>query len=598
MTKVTAEMTTGLARISSVPILSFDSSKVPDKALVYFIDRSVEGDGCGGGGPFRYSASSTQAADGVFVFAPTGGGRLLREGWAAGGFAGIASPLWAGAKGDSNAAGSSGTNDSAAFALLEAAHAGKYVDLGGRYYLVNSPVPAGCTYINGKFVVAQSTTDDQPANFALGPNALMDNTFVPRQHPSSTLNFASGNFNTAVGDNAMALNTTGRRNTAVGSQALYANTTGYYNVAVGAYAMFSNVSGLYNVAVGNQALQFGTGSSNVAIGNGACTQLNAGSNNVGIGDSALTKQTNRTIAMGTQAGQSYTGADSVAIGHQALSAPTASGQYNVVIGSAAGGSLSTGSANVGIGRRALATNTGGNNNTAVGNDAMVSATGGSGNVAVGSGALPSNTTGNNNTAVGTSALTVNTIGIGNTAIGRMAAQLLTEGSNNVAIGEQAMASNVTGSNNVAVGKGAGPSGSANLNTTSLGYNATCNANNQVTLGDANVTSFRCQVALTVLSDMRDKVRVADIPGLEFVRDVDAFIAKWNKRNGSRNPSGSFASLSAQNLLEMQKRHNVEFGLVDVTNPDQLEVTYERMIPVLVQAIKELSDEVYELTHND
>lgn len=570
-------------------IIGYDASDLIDGTVINFKGRDTVGDG--GGGQFRYSASSTQTADGVFVFAPTGGGRLLRDGWSTAGFAGIASPLWAGAKGDSNAAGSSGTNDASAFALLEAAHAGKYVDLGGRYYLVNSPIPAACTYLNGKLVVAQATTDDQPANFALGPKALMSNTFVPRQHPSSTLTFASGNFNTAVGDNAMALNTTGRRNTALGSQSMYSNTTGYYNVAIGAYALYSNISGQYNVAVGNQALQFGTGSSNVAIGNGACTQLNAGNNNVGIGDSALTKQADKSIAIGTQAGQSYTGADSVAIGYQALSAPTASGQYNVVIGSAAGGSISTGAANVAIGRRALAASTTGSNNTAVGNDAMVSAGTGGSNVAIGSGALPSNTTGSQSVAIGVSALPVHTIGTNNVAVGRFAAQLLTEGSNNVAVGEQSMPSNVTGSNNVAVGKGAGPSGSANLNTTSLGYNAVCNANNQVTLGDANVTSFRCQVALTVLSDMRDKVRVSDIPGLAFVRDVDAFIAKWNKRDGSENPAGNFASLSAQNLIATQQKHGVNFGLVNDGDPERLEVTYERMIPVLVQAIVDLDREV-------
>lgn len=504
------------------------------------------------------------------------------------------SPLWFGAKGDSDSTGSIGTNDAAAFAALELVCSGDSVDLGGRFYLVNSPIPANATYFNGKFVVAQSTTDDQPANFAIGPRALMSNTFIPRQHPSSTLNFASGNFNTAVGDNALALNTTGRRNTAVGSQALYSNTTGYYNVAIGAYSLFTNISGQYNVAVGNQALQFGTGNSNVGIGNGAGTQIGAGSNNVAIGDSALTKEANKTIAIGTQAGQSYIGADSIAIGYQALSAPTASGQYNTIIGSAAGGSLSTGASNVALGRRALGSSTTGSNNTAVGNDAMVSAGTGSNNTAVGSGALPNNTTGFQNTAIGASALAVLTIGTNNVAIGRFAAQSLTEGSNNVAVGEQSMTDNVTGSNNTCIGKGTSSGGTAALNTTSIGYQAACNANNQVTLGNSSISSLRCQVALTVVSDMRDKLRVGEIDGLAFVNDTDAFVAKWNKRDGSANPDGSFASFSAQNLRDVQNKHDVDFGLVNETDPEKLEVTYERMIPVLVQAIKELNAKVEEL----
>jgi hypothetical protein len=291
------------------------------------------------------------------------------------------------------------------------------------------------------------------------------------------------------------------------------------------------------------------------------------------------------------------GTDSVAIGYQALSAPTASGSYNVTIGTAAGGTLSTGSGNVAVGRRALGSSATSSNNTAIGMDAMVSAGNGDNNVAVGKGALPSNTTGFQNVAIGVSSLPVHTIGTNNVAVGRFAAQLLTEGSNNTAIGEQAMNDNVTGSNNTCIGKGTSSGGSAPMNTTSIGYQAACTANNQITLGNSSITSLRCQVALTVLSDMRDKVRVADINGLDFLADTDAFIAKWNKRDGSENPENSFASLSAQNLRDAQLKHGVDFGLVSDNNPERLEVTYERMIPVLVQAIKELSERVDDLTNN-
>lgn len=93
MTKVTAEMTTGLAWVSSVPILSFDGSKVPDKTLINFADRDTVGDG--GGGPLRFLKGSTATADGVTIYAVTGG-RLVREGWSVFGI----NVLWAGAKRD------------------------------------------------------------------------------------------------------------------------------------------------------------------------------------------------------------------------------------------------------------------------------------------------------------------------------------------------------------------------------------------------------------------------------------------------------------------------------------------------------------------
>lgn len=93
MTRVTAEMTTGLVRVSSVPILSFDGSKVPNNTLINFADRETVGDGCGG--QLRFLKGSTATADGVTAYAVTGG-RLVRENWLATGV----NILWAGAKVD------------------------------------------------------------------------------------------------------------------------------------------------------------------------------------------------------------------------------------------------------------------------------------------------------------------------------------------------------------------------------------------------------------------------------------------------------------------------------------------------------------------
>ena len=63
------------------------------------------------------------------------------------------SPQDFGALGNSNSTGSTGTNDSAAFALLEAAQTGGVVNLNDKYYLVSSPIPTANNYINGKFVL-------------------------------------------------------------------------------------------------------------------------------------------------------------------------------------------------------------------------------------------------------------------------------------------------------------------------------------------------------------------------------------------------------------------------------------------------------------
>ena len=93
--------------------------------------------------------------------------------------------------------------------------------------------------------------------------------------------------NTAVGLNALRLNTTGGANTAVGVNALYDNTTGGTHTAVGFSALSNTIaSGTFigNTAVGSLALlNDTTGNGNVAVGWGAGLGLTTGSNNVYLG---------------------------------------------------------------------------------------------------------------------------------------------------------------------------------------------------------------------------------------------------------------------------------------------------------------------------
>lgn len=76
-------------------ITGFDATGLQNNAWVHFAGRDTVGDG--GGGQFRYSATSTQTADGVYVFAPAGGGRLFRDGWSVFGFSGTTYAAWSGA---------------------------------------------------------------------------------------------------------------------------------------------------------------------------------------------------------------------------------------------------------------------------------------------------------------------------------------------------------------------------------------------------------------------------------------------------------------------------------------------------------------------
>jgi len=370
------------------------------------------------------------------------------------------SPHDFGAVGDADASGVFGTNDSAAFALLEAAFTGVAVNLQGKIYLVNSPIPHANQYFNGSFVVAAATTDDQPVLAAFGRDSLKSNTFVPRQFPSSTLTWAAGNYNTAFGADTMVNNTTGRRNTAIGANAFNQNSAGFYNTVVGAWAAYSNTIGNYNTVVGNQSLQYNTiGNNNTVVGEGSLVASVSGSNNVVIGDTAAVSVAsgNRNIAIGSQALKTTTFAlnDTIAIGYQALS-------YTV-----------TGSLNLAIGNYTLGANTSGSNNLAIGHQT-----------------LANNSTASDNIAIGVQALNACTDSPRNTAVGKVALSSITTGTlQNTAVGYSALAALTTGGNNTAIGANAGSGITTFDNTTSVGYNAQPTASNEVKLGDTNVQTI-------------------------------------------------------------------------------------------------------------
>jgi len=363
--------------------------------------------------------------------------------------------------------------------------------------------------------------------------------------------------NTAVGFQALTANTTGDLNTAVGQGALYANTTGVSNTGVGVSALGSNTTGNYSVAVGQSALlTSSTGSYNTAVGYGALELNTTASYNTAVGYQALYANT--------------TGAENSALGQVSLSANT------------------TGGYNTAVGRRALQDNTTASYNTAVGWRALQNATTGGGNTAIGRDALSSNTTGYENSAVGIDSLLFCTTGIQNVAIGYVAGRDISTGSNNIALGYNALRSGspggvvTTGSNIVGIG------------------------------GDA-ISSFNCQVSLTVASDERDKTDFTALDiGLDFVKRLLPYTYKWDKRSNygdryaddydlnAQTPDGTHKEdwldigFKAQDVeaLEVEQGYRKEDKtnlLITMTEDGkQYGMRYEKFVPVLVKAIQELS----------
>ena len=355
--------------------------------------------------------------------------------------------------------------------------------------------------------------------------------------------------NFAAGDDALYSNTTGSNNTASGMNALYSNTTGSNNTAIGMNALQDNTTGIYNTAIGLQALYSNT-----------------------------------------------TGNYNTASGLQALYSNT-TGIYNTASGRGALYYNTTGTQNTAIGASALGVNTTGNSNTASGLQALLYNTTGNYNTASGVQALYSNTTGTQNTASGLKALYSNTTGIQNTAIGMNALQDNTTGAQNTAIGLQALYSNTTGIYNTASGVSAlyynttGSGNSAFNPLNSVGsyvpvFNPTTE-NNRFCMGSTGVTNAYIQVAWTVVSDARDKTNFAPVPhGLDFVNQLQPTAYQFKEDRETDVATGIVRyGFKAQDILALEGDNPV---IIDTEDLDKLRFNSDSLIPVLVNAIKELT----------
>jgi hypothetical protein len=289
---------------------------------------------------------------------------------------------------------------------------------------------------------------------------------------------------------------------------------------------------------------------------------------------------------------SVTGSANTALGSSAATSLT-SGNANVAIGTGAMALATTACFNVAVGGCALYAETGGLYNTALGTCALQTQNGGSQNTAVGYGTGNSITTGLANTMVGAATADNLTSGSCNVLIGVNAGLALTSTSSNVMVGTNS-GCNSTGGSNVFVGCGAG------LNATTQSNQIVIGAGNSCTLGSANggVTFAGSGTATWITmgntawsgtSDARLKEEVADLTlGLDFIDQIQPRTFNW-KNDGSKA-----AGFIAQEAAAVVESHSAEYlGLVDDTN-EYMGVAAGALIPVLVNAIKELKAEIEEL----
>jgi len=238
----------------------------------------------------------------------------------------------------------------------------------------------------------------------------------------------------------------------------------------------------------------------------------------------------------------------------------AGGGGEILIGTSAGCSITgTATCNIGIGAATIQGLTCGSSNIAIGNAAMSDKTRDCYTIAIGSCALCSNT---NNT--------------GTVAIGHEVAYRAPS-SSSVFIGYRAGYCQVTNYGNVIV----------------IGANAEASASRQTTIGTSFMNSYRIYGTWSNASDARDKTDVTALPlGIDFIKTLNPVKYTWQHREPAEGKDGcQEVGFLAQEFQAAEQAVGAQdyLHLVEDDDPDHLFINQNRLIPVLVKAIQELSD---------
>ena len=513
----------------------------------------------------------------------------------------------------------------------------------------------GRIYLTENIIFEGATDDDFETTFTVTDPTADRTITLPDQTGTAMLwqNAFDGNQNLAIGSNALAALTTGTYNVAVGNDALDVLNTGTHNTALGQGAATALTTGTHCTAIGQGAMPQNTiDSHTTAVGAlsgygdllyaGTYLGSNAGNYSssskdyqVALGYAAMNDcYGDRSVAIGALAMSDGDHYASVGIGFDALGrSSTITPYYNVAVGAECLDGISSGDHNVAIGYNADILNTGclssvmlGSSaradsysvsigyqaqtsgtlgsvyNVAIGYQAGYDMDGGDYNTFVGYHAGYAGGSGSRNTGVGQQSLYDLTSGQNNSAFGQNSLQNVTSGSYNVGVGSAAGNNLTTGDENTFVGKSAGfYQDSSSFYGLTTGSNVTCigneavpsssSATNEITLGDNDITSLRCNVqTISSLSDERDKTAIADIPyGLDFINDMRPVQFTWNRRDGSLGAKPDIGFI-AQDLHDVELDHSSSSRtrLVNWSNPEKLEADYVRSYPILVKAVQELS----------
>ena len=191
-----------------------------------------------------------------------------------------------------------------------------------------------------------STTDTAENNVAVGIGSLDAIT--------------TGDHNVAIGYNSATTLDTGYKNVLLGSLAGQAITSGYQNIAIGYGSGYTITEGYQNIYIGDKSGYWSTTpTENTCLGTYTGQKITTGSKNTFIGQES--GNSDSSIA-------ALTGHENTCLGYKSGVIIQGASQYNTLIGSRSGDTLTTGTENVIIGYNSNVSAAAGTNQIVIGSE--------------------------------------------------------------------------------------------------------------------------------------------------------------------------------------------------------------------------------------
>lgn len=454
----------------------------------------------------------------------------------------------------------------------------------------------GLTYPTADGTTGQFMCTDGAGNIGFGDggggggSSLVGVTDTIAPHNTAlgecALNVATtGGCNVAIGHCAASNLGAGPRNVSIGFYANESLNAGADNVSIGFWANKDNVNGNYNVSIGQYAGRCAAGNDNISVGR------NAGSGMFGAIFS-------NNIAIGQSAGYCF-----------------CSASFNIYLGNCAGYCSCGGDYNIGLGWRALCNVRNGQCNIGIGVCALDTITDGLNNIGIGKQSMQAGSTACDNIAIGQCALFCNQTSCNNVSIGRSAAFYQTNGSRNVVIGHQSGQAHTNASGVVAIGAETSPANN-DLKSITLGCGVTSNGSCNVTFGHGatklHILMDGVTTSWTAASDCRLKCNIQDYTaGLNVVKALRPVTFEWKAKCDIAQCWSQFYDAESTDPI-MGDADNVYHGFIaqevkkiidanpaipngqhiwSCSNEGIQGLSPSDLVPILVKAIQELEQRV-------